>query len=186
MPWPLLILTHLAAGAAGAVATWLVFVRPIARRVVPEAAEEPVMTKETARKITGTPTIMIVLAVVIVALGAQTLIAQREADQQSDERARTLRCLGTWATDFSHALDVRITSSGKVSRAQADREQAVDAVLLEVLRGLRRGGNIDPNRLRDRIAAFDAARRDLAAARRSSAATTAANHYPDPPSACVP
>lgn len=138
------------------------------------------LTLERARDL------VIVLMLLVVLWSAwQSERTSERVEREADQRAATLDCLSTWATDFAAALDVRTSRNTAITKARDDHDAAVAAVFASVPPLFRPdAGPEDSQRLRDSLEQHHKTYATLSELIEKSSETQAANPYPDPPRAC--
>jgi len=130
--------------------------------------------------------LIIVLMLGVVLWSAwQSIGTNERVEEQTRERAESLECLSTWATEFGIALDVRTSRSGAITEARDQMDAAAAAVFAAVPPLFRESaGPADAQRLRDALDRHSKAYARLADLVEKSGATQAANPYPEPPRTC--
>jgi len=128
--------------------------------------------------------IILMLAVVIWSAVMSTRASER-VEREQEQRAESLECLSTWATEFAVALDARTSRNSAVTKARDKLDSTVAAVFAAVP-PLFEPGNDAPDTARFR-GALEEHRKAYAALDelvQKSGETQAANPYPDPPKRC--
>lgn len=142
--------------------------------------ERGFMTLDRARDLV----VILMLGVVIWSAVLSTRASDRVERDQKD-RAATVECLSTWATDFAEALDARTSRNSAITKARDEMDAAVAAVFAAVPPLFAPGAvPADSDRLR---AALERHRKAYAALNdlvTKAGEVQAANPYPDPPRAC--
>lgn len=130
--------------------------------------------------------LVIVLMLLVVIWSAwQSERTSDRVEREADQRAATLDCLSTWATEFADALDVRTSRNSAITKARDDMDAAAAAVFASVPPLFRDdAGPGDGQRLRDALEQHRKAYATLSGLVEKSGEVQAANPYPEPPRAC--
>lgn len=130
--------------------------------------------------------LVIVLMLLVVIWSAwQSDRTSDRVEREADQRAATLDCLSTWATEFAAALDVRTSRNTAITKARDDQDEATADVFAAVLPLFRPdAGPGDSRRLRAALERHRKAYATLSDLVEKSGAVQAANPYPNPPRAC--
>jgi len=128
--------------------------------------------------------IILMLAVVIWSAVLSTRASER-VEREQDQRAETLECLSTWATEFAVALDARTSRSSDITKARDEMDAAAAAVFAAIpplLDAEATGAEITS--FRDSLERHRKAYATLDKLVQKSGEVQAANPYPDPPRRC--
>lgn len=77
---------------------------------------------------------LIVASFVVIAIGAQASLYQRNVASDDARNRDQDRCVQAWGTEIVEALDVRVKANGRVDRATAERDEAIDEIILVIIR----------------------------------------------------
>lgn len=123
--------------------------------------------------------LVVIVAIVIV---AQTAYEQVQSQHESDNRAKTVRCLSHWATAFQGALDARTTASTSTTANRKRYDVAVKGVVDAVSVYIR---SDDISRLRSSLLDYDKAYADVQRASSHQISAVTQHPYPASPEHCI-
>lgn len=153
--------------------------------VVDEDAVDTVPEERGSRSWWHPGTWTLVVALVVLLIGTQALVAQREAHRAEEDRINHQRCLTRWSDRFIEAVTQRTTSSGKVTDAEGVREKALDRIIRSVYQAANTpgdAGETEEQEFRNTLAAYVEAANRLERARRENKQVRQEVPYPEPPS----
>lgn len=129
--------------------------------------------------------VVILMLGVVIWSAIMSARASDRVERDQAERAETVECLSTWATDFAAALDARTSRNSEITKARDEMDAAVAAVFASVPPLFDPGaGPADTARFRDTLERHRKAYAVLEDLVQKSGEVQAANPYPDPPKAC--
>lgn len=142
--------------------------------------ERGFMTLDRARDL-----VVILMLGVVIWSAIMSSRASERVEREQEERAATVECLSTWATDFAAALDARTSRNSQITKARDEMDAAAAAVFASVPPLFEPdAGPADRDRLSAELERHRKAYATLDALVRKSGEVQAANPYPEPPKAC--
>lgn len=129
--------------------------------------------------------IIIFMLVVVIWSTVVSVRASNRVERDQEQRAETVECLSTWATEFAAALDARTSRNSETTKARDEMDAAVAAVF-DAVPPLFEPGNdaADTARFQAALQRHHKAYAEVEKLVKKSGEVAAANPYPSTPKAC--
>lgn len=175
----ILVITHAAAAGAGALVCYYV--------VMATHDVQPSHPNRTdMRRAIAAPAVILVASLLVITIGVQAYLFQREQRNREEQFREQQKCLGAWGKELSDNLATNRQANADLRKAQDEKDAALDRVIVTVAKFRRVPPAATSQEVQSALETYVDAQASLALVRAQTAATLTSKPYRTPQEVCGP